>query len=102
MYTFVVCMFVVNKYRCLGTVKVMKIITLFSCTEKRMQKSFSWRSGGAVIKIHGKADQQGNNAGLGLILSPGWRGMKGMRRFMAASSAGARGTLETALWWRKQ
>lgn len=26
---------------------------------------------------------------LGLILSPGWKGMKGMRRFMAASSTEA-------------
>jgi len=64
-----------------------------------MQKSFSGRCGGVVIKIGGEADQRGDGVtGFRLILFPGWRGMKGMQRFMTASSTG---TLETALRWRK-
>lgn len=60
-------------------------LTLISSTEKPTLKSFSWRFGAVVIKIHGKTGQQSNN----VMQGPDWRGMKGMQRFMAASSTGA-------------
>lgn len=60
-------------------------LTLISSTEKPTLKSFSWRIGAVVIKIHGKTGQQSNN----VMQGPDWRGMKGMQRFMAASSTGA-------------